>query len=230
MISRTSSARSRLLAFAAALTVILAPGGPAKSHPHVWIDMTVSSIFNEDGELTGLRHIWAFDEFYTVFQLEDFGVSDGTSPSDSQLAGYASDLLTNIAEYGYLMRVEGKDGRLELKGHSESARLRPDNRLEITFTVDAPAPIDLTDWPVSYSVFDPQYFIEMLHEKDTGVLMTGSPPSTCTSDLQRPNPTFEMISLAASLDRLETGPDTLGAMFAETVVIDCRAEKDRETN
>jgi len=200
---------------------------PAGAHPHVWIDMRVSSIFDDAGKLTGFQHVWSFDEFYTVFQLEGFDVAAGETPGDEQLSTYAVAMTDSIKEFGYLMRIEGKDGRLQVAARDQSARLRPDQRLELTFTVDLDSPVDLTQWPVRYSVFDPDYYIEILHEKDTGVLMTGQPPASCTTELDRPSPTFEMISLAASLDRMDQGPDTLGAAFAENVTIDCRPEEAR---
>lgn len=214
-------------AAAAALGTALALATPASAHPHVWIDMTVSSVFNDKGELAGFTHIWAFDEFYTVFQLEGFDLSEGNVPDADLLADYAVAMTDSIADFGYLMRIEGKEGRLSVSARDESARLRPDQRLELTFTVDLDKPVDTVDWPVSYSVFDPEYYIEMLHEKGTGVLMTGAPPATCTSDLHRPTPTFEMISLAAALDRMDQGPGTLGEAFAEVVTIDCRPEDER---
>ncbi|GAA6156986.1 DUF1007 family protein [Pyruvatibacter sp. HU-CL02332] len=211
-----------------AMLAALAIGAPsATAHPHVWIDMTVSSVFGDEGKLTGFTHVWAFDEFYTVFQLEGFELSSGDKPSQEQLDKYAVEMTDSIAQFGYLMRIEGRDGRLDVDAGNQSARVRPDQRLELTFTVDLKQPVDATDWPVRYSVYDPDYYIEMLHEKGTGVLMTGNPPATCTMDVDRPSPTFEMISLAASLDRMDQGPDTLGAAFAENVTIDCRPEEAR---
>ncbi|MEO0962199.1 MAG: DUF1007 family protein [Pseudomonadota bacterium] len=211
-----------------AVLAALSIGAPtATAHPHVWIDMTVSSVFDDDGKLAGFTHVWAFDEFYTVFQLEGFELSAGDEPDKEQLDKYAVEMTDSIAQFGYLMRIEGRDGRLDVDARDQSARLRPDQRLELTFSVDLKAPVDATDWPVRYSVYDPEYFIEMLHEKGTGVLMTGSPPANCTMDVDRPSPTFEMISLAASLDRMDQGPETLGAAFAENVTIDCRPEEAR---
>ena len=219
--------RRILKAFGAACVIGVLGAVPAMAHPHVWIDMRVSSIFDADGNLSGFTHVWSFDEFYTVFQLEGFAVSGENEPSDAQLAAYAVAMTDSIAEFGYLMRIEGKEGRLTVSPRDQSARLRPDQRLELTFTVDLETAVDVSQWPVRYSVYDPDYFIEMLHEKDTGVLMTGKPPATCSTDLERPTPTFEMISLAAALDRMDQGPESLGAAFAENVTIDCRPEEAR---
>lgn len=204
------------------VALLVWPASTAWAHPHVWIDMTVSSIFDEHGKLSGFEHVWTFDEFYTVFQLEGFELEQGNVPSAQQLTDYAVEMTDSIAEFGYLMRIEGKGGRVAVEARKQSAILRGDQRLELTFTVDLEEPADLTQWPVRYSVYDPDYFIQMLHMAETGILMTGKPPKTCTTELETPSPTFEMISLAASLDRMDKGPETLGAAFAENVTIDCR--------
>ena len=78
--NRWKSSRMRILWVVGALWLALMV--PAAAHPHVWIDMTVSSVFDEDGQLSGFRHVWAFDEFYTVFQLEGFDLAQGNVPAD----------------------------------------------------------------------------------------------------------------------------------------------------
>ena len=217
--------RAVMFPLLAAAGFIAGPAGPAGAHPHVWIDMTVSSVFNEDGPLTGFRHVWTFDEFYTVFQLEALG---GQQPTDAVLAEFATDMIESIASLGYLMKVETKDGIAGIAGaRDEALVLRGDSRLELAFTADLEGSVDARAWPVRYAVFDPEYYIEMLHVKGTGTLMTGTPPATCTTDLQRPQPTFEMLSLAAAVEVMQDDPPALGETFAEKVTIDCRPEADR---
>ncbi len=200
------------------------PAVPAGAHPHVWIDMSVTVAFNDEGEVTGFEHVWTFDEFYTVFQLEELG---GQTPTEEQLAQYASDMVESISEFQYLMHVSNADGDIAVTSASDpGARLAGDSRLVLSFTAELDKPVEAD--PLTYSIYDPEYYIEMLHEKGTGILMSGNPPATCTTSLLKPNPTFEMVSLAASLDRTETGPGTLGAQFAEKVTVDCRPEGDRE--
>lgn len=187
--------------------------------------MTVSAVFNDAGKLKGFRHVWTFDEFYTVFQLEALGEQE---PDEEVLAGFASEMVESIASLNYLMKVETRDGIAEVAAaHNEALALRGGSRLELTFSADLAEPVDVRDWPVRYAVFDPEYYIEMLHVEGTGTLMTGAPPAACTMDIERPKPTFEMLSLAAAVESMQDEAPALGESFAEKVTIDCRPADER---
>ena len=59
---------------------------PAHAHPHAWIDVKLEILFDTAGNIMGLRETWLFDEFYTEFALQDFGVGkDGKVHPDKLL-------------------------------------------------------------------------------------------------------------------------------------------------
>lgn len=197
----------------------------AAAHPHVWIDMTVTAVFDADGKVSAFRHVWTFDEFYSVFQLEAL---EGREPTPDVLSGLADEMLASIAGLGYLMKVETRDGLGRIASAGDPGLiLRPDGRLELRFTARLADPVDVRAWPLRYAVFDPEYYIEMLHVKETGTLMSGQVPPQCTMDLQRPAPTFEMLSLAAAVETMQEDAPPLGEAFAEKVTIDCRPPSER---
>ena len=41
-------------------------GGPAKAHPHVFVDARTGFIFGTGGQLEALRISWTYDEFTTL--------------------------------------------------------------------------------------------------------------------------------------------------------------------
>jgi ABC-type uncharacterized transport system substrate-binding protein len=45
-------------------------GGPAKAHPHVFVDARTGFIFGTDGQLEALRISWTYDEFTTLILFE----------------------------------------------------------------------------------------------------------------------------------------------------------------
>ena len=56
----------------------------ADAHPHAWIDVRVTVLFDGDGAITGLRQSWLFDEFYTAFATEGLdGDGDARPPPAS---------------------------------------------------------------------------------------------------------------------------------------------------
>jgi ABC-type uncharacterized transport system substrate-binding protein len=41
-------------------------GPPAAAHPHVWATVRSEIVLDANHQITGIRHHWTFDEFYTA--------------------------------------------------------------------------------------------------------------------------------------------------------------------
>ena len=145
------------------------------------------------------------------------------APDPDQLAALADVNISNLAAYGYFtyLKVDG-----------ESADYVPpllygtemeNNRLTLQFTLPLLAPVDPRESSVIYAVYDPTYYIQVLHVQDDPVSLEGPIPGGCDTRIVEPNPTPETISFAASLDQTESAGDGLGELFAETVVLSCSA-------
>ena len=48
--------------------LLAATAGPATAHPHVWITVE-STVLYEQGSIAAIRHQWTFDEFYTAMAI-----------------------------------------------------------------------------------------------------------------------------------------------------------------
>jgi ABC-type uncharacterized transport system substrate-binding protein len=46
------------------------PTTPAAAHPHVWATVHSEIVFGSDRQITGIRHAWTFDEFYTAMAIQ----------------------------------------------------------------------------------------------------------------------------------------------------------------
>jgi hypothetical protein len=58
----------RLLAILVTLILI---GSPAAAHPHVWVLLKSQILYDEAGLVTGVRHVWTFDDLYSAFLTQD---------------------------------------------------------------------------------------------------------------------------------------------------------------
>jgi ABC-type uncharacterized transport system substrate-binding protein len=74
----------------------------------------------------------------------------------------------------------------------------------------------------AFSVFDPSYFIEILHIKNEPTVLRGEGSDACRADLQPPQPTAPDLALASALDRNAKSPEAFGEFFAEKVTVTCR--------
>lgn len=213
----------RRLAGALALAALIAPTA-ARAHPHVFIDIRVEIRFDDAGNIEALQQTWLFDEMFSVFIAGDMdGDGDGL-PDEGELDRYMVDIMRELRDYDYYTEVakDGVDASLELTG--EMTAKYDGANLQISFEISPTVPMAAAGGAVSYRVFDPTYYIDILHaEADDAIVLTNA-PAACTHKVIEPNPDPEAVDLAASLDQTMSAGNTLGAFFAEEVVIDCGPE------
>ncbi|MCB9946610.1 MAG: DUF1007 family protein [Rhodospirillaceae bacterium] len=214
----TPPGRPRRWAAIAALAVAV-PAAPAAGHPHGWIDVQSTVVFDGAGRITALSLDWLFDDIYSVFILD--GLPADGEARGAALREIARQDLENLREYGYFtdLRVDG--ARVETGMVDEFDTGLRDERLWLRFTVPLQTPVDPRADAVTFAVYDPTYFLEVLHVEETPVILAGAGTAGCSARVRQPAPTLEAIGLAASLDRSESAGDTLGEVFAQWVTITC---------
>jgi ABC-type uncharacterized transport system substrate-binding protein len=209
--------------FAAALAgALLAalPGRPASAHPHAWIDVAVEVLFDASGKIAGLRENWLFDEFYTAFAMEGLG-KDGKAPSQQDIDTILAQNMRNLKDYRYFTKVEHDGREVAFTPPTEMSSRLNGARLEMSFVVPFDLPLTLGGKPVTYAVFDPTYYIEMLHAEAKEAIRLKAAPAGCSFRLIKASPSLDTVAFAAALDRTQSAGDGLGALFAERVEVRC---------
>lgn len=213
--------RSRLVPFLLAASLILVPLGGARAHPHGWIDLRTEVIFNLAGEVTALRQVWLFDEAYSAFSTEGFDTDGDGKPDPEHLLGLAQENMGNLEEFDYFTLVRSGDEKVGYRSVTDLAARMRGNRLETSFVLHLERPVDLTAHGLTYAVFDPSYWVEMLHEKnDQAIRLTGAPKG-CGFKVEDPTPPADLVALAAALDKTQTAGNDLGIEFAQKVNVTC---------
>jgi ABC-type uncharacterized transport system substrate-binding protein len=210
------SKRSLLLGWLAGL---LLASDVALAHPHAWIDLRSRVVLDDRGRVRGLELDWLFDDFYTAFIADEF-VKAGR-PSSEFLVGIAGQNLANLAEYDYFTDVRLDGERLPVGEVTRYETGLRDNRLWLRFEVPLAQPVDPRSGRLTFAVYDPTYYIEVLHLDDKSIAFSGPGAEECSANIIPPNPSFESVALASALDRGETAGPGLGEVFAETVVVSC---------
>jgi len=133
--------------------------------------------------------------------------------------------LKNIKDYDYLTVIESNGVKAGYSGTRDLAGSYVKDRLRMTFTLLLDKPLDPAAAPVEYMVFDPTYYIEMLHaERPDAIQLSGADPA-CRYKLTPPNPNPEAVALAAAQDRTQNPSNGIGQLFAERVTIRCSSAK-----
>ena len=200
----------RALYFALAAAVGLTT--PAFAHPHAWIDVSVEVLFDASSRIIALKESWLFDEFYTADTVQ--------KGEQQKMDKLTSRILHNLKDYGYFTRVRSGDRPVALAMPTERSARMEGHRLLMTFVAPLAEPVPVAP-PLTYAVYDPTYFIEMLHaERPDAIRLVGAPPD-CHTRLIPAKPDPKTVAAAYALDRTQNGASDLGAQFAEKVEIRC---------
>lgn len=214
----------RRYAWIPGLAALLSPligAAPAVAHPHAFIDVTVEVVFDSAGWVTALRETWLFDEFYTAFAHEGLPRNPDGEVVQAKLDGLTAENLKNLQEYSYFTRIEAAGKRVAVAKAAEPRTRMVDKRMEMSFTLPLAKPLAVGTALVTYAIYDPTYYIEMLHAESPDAIRLSGAPAGCGHKLVEPQPPTETVSLAKAMDRTQSAGDSLGANFAETVEIRC---------
>jgi len=216
------TARLRRLARAVTLGLGLLLPGLLAAHPHAWIDLRVGLVFDDDGQLAGMRQAWLIDPTYSHMLLEDLTHDlGGDTGIDEALERAAERMLENLAAWDYFTELEIDGREVDVPG-ARDARLALENRrLHLQFKLPLADHDIRPDDAFAYRVYDPSYWIEILHDPDDVIHVENRPDCRVRIDKPRPDP--QLIRYAATLERQDRSPvDDLGRHFAETATLECR--------
>lgn len=194
----------------------------AHAHPHVWVDMKSAPIFNEKGEMSGLTLTWLFGDFYSAFIMSEIPKEADGKPSQTALMELAKGNLANLADYNYYTNIQADNLDIGIKPVTSFTTGTSDHRLWMKFQVDFKTAVNPIEKEVRYAVYDPSYYIEILHDnKAQALLIDDQNKERCSVSLVPPSPPEEMSMMALSLDKNQKANDGLGAYFAEWVTLSC---------
>src|SRR5689334_14694410 len=77
----------------------------AHAHPHVWITFKSELLYTPDGTLTGIHHLWAFDDMFSTFATQGLAQKEKGKFTREELASLAEVNVSSLKEYDYFTYV-----------------------------------------------------------------------------------------------------------------------------
>jgi ABC-type uncharacterized transport system substrate-binding protein len=162
---------------AAAFSVFLLFAGalPAAAHPHVFVDAKAEIVFDKEGRMTAVRHIWQFDEAFTSFAIQGLDADNDGKLSDAELRPLAKVNVDSLKEYGFFTYLTVGEKDVEFLQPSEYWLEFDGGRLTLFYTLPlktptAPGP------KTTLEVFDPEYFVAFTFIKQGAIALHDAPP------------------------------------------------------
>jgi ABC-type uncharacterized transport system substrate-binding protein len=216
----------RHLRLAALALLCFAMSGLAHAHPHGWIDLRMRLVVDDEGRLTGLHQSWRMDPFYSLVVLEELGQAGGEGGLEAALDQLGSEIRDHLVPYGYYTELTLAGEKQDFGEVNDYTVLERGGRIEFIFLLPLAEPQPLAGQSLRYQVFDPTYFIEMVHEEENrapaeDALLVGG-ELACETRIHQPSPDPELVMRAAMLDVDDEAEPGLGRHFAETGEVTCR--------
>ena len=208
-------------------SILLFGSAAVLAHPHGWIDLSIKVISDEQGRVTALEQRWRMDPFYSLVVMEELGQVEGAS-MEQGLAELGREIRDNLASMDYFTEIHLDGNAVDTDDVSEYTTRVSDGRLIFMFRLPLTDPQPLEGSQLSYQIFDPTYYLEVVHEADTqqrineDALTLQQQAPACVLSVKAADPDPELVMRAAMLDVDEQGEPGLGRYFAETGLVDCR--------
>jgi ABC-type uncharacterized transport system substrate-binding protein len=217
--------RQRLLTILLAAAVSAGFARAAAAHPHVWATVRSEILFGPDHRITGIRHAWTFDEFYTAMAVEGLDVNKDGVYSKEELQPLAKVNVESLKDFDYFTFVHlGKDEKpLPLKEPVDYSVEYDKTVLTLHFTLPLETPLDPKAQEVEVDVYDPSFFVAFGFATDAPVKISGTPAPGCAAEVEKPDPEGEADAKALSEAFFsQLGPNSnFGSQFAQTAIVKC---------
>lgn len=198
----------------------------ALAHPHLWIDVSATVVFDAKRQVTAIETRWEFDELYSVFATEGMDADGDGRFSSQELAALAAENVKQLKDWGYFTVVESGGKRAGLVPVTEYVMNWGNGRLSLDMTLRLNKPLDPVVKPVRFAFFDPTYYIDLVFARDEPLRLAG-PPDHCRARVDAPEVAGGTTVPDDIANAMRIDPnkplESLGARFAEWVTLDCPA-------
>ena len=196
----------------------------ATAHPHVWATVRSEIIVDQDQRITGIRHAWTFDEFYTAMALEGLDTDGDGVYSKDELKPLAEVNVTSLKEFDFFTFVHlgEADDPLPLEQPIDYWVEFDKTLLTLHFTLPLEKPLDASGKDVQVDVYDPSFFVAFGFAKEEPVTISGKEAPGCGAAIKAQDPDSEDTKAISEAFFSQLGPGSnYGSQFAQTAIVTC---------
>ena len=210
--------RTRLLQGIAAAMAFLAIGVPAQAHPHVWVTVETTLLY-ERGAFVGLRHKWTFDEFYTAMAIEGLDKNKDGKYDREELAELAKVNIESLKDFAYFTFPALANQPLKMGEPRDYWLEHADSILSLHFTLPLASPVLPEAKGLTFAVYDPSFFIAFdLAKTGQPVRLGEGAPKSCKLKIGAPERDARDASALGESIAALTG---FGVSVAKTASVEC---------
>ena len=205
-----------------ALMFAIPYGGTAAAHPHVWVTVKSEILHDKSGQVSGIRHSWTFDEFYSAFASQGLDTNQDGKFDRKELSGLAEENVMSLKEFDYFTFVKAGGKDIEISTPTDYWLDHVDGVLVLNFTLPLASPVDARKIASNLAIYDPTYFVAFSFAIKNPIRLASTAPRGCSVAIKRrENKTVETASLSEAFFENLNASSSFGSQFAQTININC---------
>ena len=172
-----------MLRFLVAAAVALLPS-LVLAHPHVFVAAKAEIIFDGQGNVLGVNHVWTFDESYSAFATMGFPKDKDGKFDAAKMAELAKVNAESLGDFGYF--TDGKaNGRKVEFAAPQNYRIEQ-NGEALTLFLTLPLKTPVSGKTFSIDVGDPTFFVAFSFDEAKDAVVLSKAPEGCKVSIRRP--------------------------------------------
>lgn len=209
------------LALAAAALVLA--GGPAAAHPHVWVSVETTVLYDK-GTVVGLGHKWTFDEMYTAMALQGLDANGDGVYDRKELAELAQINIDGLKEFDYFTFAKLGQSNLAFAPPKDYWLEHANGVLSLHMVTPLVQPVLAEAEGLSFTVTDPSYFIAFELAKQDPVRLSEGAPAGCVANVAAPQEDSELAQRLGDAFKEQLGGGDamgLGVGLTKSITLSC---------
>jgi len=192
---------------------------PVQAHPHVWITAQAEILYNPDGSVAAIRHVWDFDEAYTAFATQGLDTNKDGKFSRDELKALAQENAESLHEFDFFTSLK-IDGKRPAFGQPKDYFMEMNGQLlRFVYVLPLEKPVKAKT-SLSLEIADKSFFVAFnLTEGESAVTLVGAPQG-CTVRINRPKTQVPQQTLSEQAFQALGGED-VGLQFATRAIVAC---------
>lgn len=152
--------------------LLFIPAVTAVSHPHIFVENNLV-LRVEESKITGIRHVWHFDEMFSSMIIKDF--TDGDySLSKQDVRGIREGAFRNLENHDYFTHITVNGEQVQAATvDSFSARLEGRNII-YDFTLKTDIPVGPEGIELTVGVYDTSYYTDVQFSESEPLQVSGN--------------------------------------------------------
>lgn len=195
--------------------------GPAEAHPHVFVVAKAEVLYAPDGKVTGVRHIWSFDEAYSAYITQGLDKNGDGILSQDELADLAKVNMDSLPDVGFFT-VAKANGKVQEFGTPTEAKLNFDDKKILTLTYVLPLKQPAAAGrSFGIEIGDPTYFVAFEIAEGADAVITRDAPKGCVVRVARPPKLDNATQLKLAQEDITATPDMSAYQVTTRALVAC---------